>query len=172
MRLIVGTRGSRLSLAQTGSVVDALRKKNPCVEIKIKIIETTGDRFESAPLKEIYGKGVFEKEIDEAVVSGEVDFAVHSMKDVPAEQPERLTIAAVPRRAPPNDVLISQPPLRLYDLPSGATVGTSSPRRIAELLRIRPDLKALPIRGNVDTRIRRLDSGDYDAVILAAIVNL
>jgi hydroxymethylbilane synthase len=148
-------------------VVDALTRSSPCVEIQTKIIETTGDRLESAPLKEIYGKGVFEKEIDEAIVGGEVDFAVHSMKDVPAEQPEGLTIAAVPRRAPPNDVLVSKPPLRLHDLPLRATVGTSSPRRIAELLRIRPDLKALPIRGNVDTRIRRLDSGDYDAIILA-----
>ncbi|MEM4250387.1 MAG: hydroxymethylbilane synthase [Candidatus Bathyarchaeia archaeon] len=167
MRLIVGTRGSRLSLAQTESVVDALTRNSPNIKIQTKIIETTGDRLESAPLKEIYGKGVFEKEVDEAIVKGEVDFAVHSMKDVPAEQPEGLTIAAVPRRAPPNDVLVSQPPLRLHDLPPGAKVGTSSPRRIAELLRIRPDLKPIPIRGNVDTRIRKLDAGDYDAIILA-----
>lgn len=148
-------------------MVDALTRNSPNIKIQTKIIETTGDRLESAPLKEIYGKGVFEKEVDEAIVKGEVDFAVHSMKDVPAEQPEGLTIAAVPRRAPPNDVLVSQPPLRLHDLPPGAKVGTSSPRRIAELLRIRPDLKPIPIRGNVDTRIRKLDAGDYDAIILA-----
>lgn len=100
-------------------------------------------------------------------MSGEVDFAVHSMKDVPAEQPEGLTIAAVPERAPPNDVLVSQSLSKLRDLPEGSTVGTSSPRRIAELLRVRPNLRALPIRGNVDTRIRKLDAGNYDAIILA-----
>ena len=148
-------------------VVETLKKHNPNVDVEIRTIQTTGDRLESAPLQQISGKGVFEKEIDEAIVSGEVDFAVHSMKDVPAEQPKGLTIAAVPERAPPNDALVSRSLSKLRDLPEGATVGTSSPRRIAELLRARPDLKALPIRGNVDTRIRKLDAGSYDAIILA-----
>ena len=132
-----------------------------------KTIQTTGDRLESAPLEQIYGKGVFEKEIDEAIVNGEIDFAVHSMKDVPADQPKELVIAAVPKRASPNDVLISRIVSKFADLPQGATVGTSSPRRTAEVLSVRPDLKVKPIRGNVDTRLRKLDSGNYDAVILA-----
>ncbi len=165
--MIVGTRGSKLSLIQTASIIQAIKKHEPLIEVETKIIQTTGDKLESAPLQEIAGKGVFEKEIDEAIISGEVDFSVHSMKDIPAEQPKGLTIAAVPARAPANDVFISRISSRLGELPRGASVGTSSPRRKAELLRARPDLSILPIRGNVDTRIRKLDAGNYDAVVLA-----
>jgi len=165
--LIVGTRGSRLSVIQTTSVVKAIKKHKPSIEIETKIIQTTGDKLESAPLQEIAGKGVFEKELDEAIINGEVDFSVHSMKDIPAEQPKGLTIAAVPARAPANDVFISRLSSKLGELPRGASVGTSSPRRKAEMLRARPDLSISPIRGNIDTRIRKLDMGNYDAVVLA-----
>jgi hydroxymethylbilane synthase len=167
LKLIVGTRGSKLSLIQTSSFVEGLKRCNPEVEVQTKIIHTTGDKLESEPLEKISGKGVFEKEIDEAVINGEVDFAVHSMKDVPAEQSSELTIAAVPKRAPANDVFISKKYSKLVSLPKDASVGTSSPRRTAELLRFRPDLKVLPIRGNVDTRIRKMDEGMYDSIILA-----
>lgn len=167
LKLIVGTRGSKLSLIQTSSFVEGLKRCNPEVEVQTKIIQTTGDKLESEPLEKISGKGVFEKEIDEAVINGEVDFAVHSMKDVPAEQSCELTIAAVPKRAPANDVFISKKYSKLVSLPKDASVGTSSPRRTAELLRFRPDLKVLPIRGNVDTRIRKMDEGMYDSIILA-----
>ena len=167
LRLIVGTRGSKLSLIQTSNVVEDLKRHNPEIEVQAKIIQTTGDKLESEPLENISGKGVFEKEIDEAVINGEVDFAIHSMKDVPAEQSSELTIAAVPPRAPANDVFISKKYSRLVSLPKEASVGTSSPRRTAELLRFRPDLKVLPIRGNVDTRIRNMDEGMYDSIILA-----
>jgi hydroxymethylbilane synthase len=167
LKLIVGTRGSKLSLIQTSSFVEGLKRCNPEIEVQTKIIQTTGDKLESEPLEKISGKGVFEKEIDEAVINSEVDFAVHSMKDVPAEQSSELTIAAVPKRAPANDVFISKKYSKLVNLPKDASVGTSSPRRTAELLRFRPDLKVLPIRGNVDTRIRKMDEGMYDSIILA-----
>jgi len=163
----VGTRGSKLSLIQTSCVVEDLKRHNPRIEVQTKIIQTTGDKLESEPLEKISGKGVFEKEIDEAIINGEVDFAIHSMKDVPAEQSSELTIAAVPLRAPANDVFISKEYSRLVSLPKDASVGTSSPRRTAELLRFRADLKVLPIRGNVDTRIRKMDEGMYDSIILA-----
>ena len=163
----MGTRGSKLSLIQTSYVVEDLKRHNPKIEIQTKIIQTIGDKLESEPLEKISGKGVFEKEIDEAVINGEVDFAIHSMKDVPAEQSSELMIAAVPLRAPANDVFISKEYSRLVSLPKEASVGTSSPRRTAELLRFRPDLKVLPIRGNVDTRIRKMDEGMYDSIILA-----
>lgn len=163
----MGTRGSKLSLIQTSCVVEDLKRHNPRIEVQTKIIQTTGDKLESEPLEKISGKGVFEKEIDEAIINGEVDFAIHSMKDVPAEQSSELTIAAVPLRAPANDVFISKEYSRLVSLPKDASVGTSSPRRTAELLRFRADLKVLPIRGNVDTRIRKMDEGMYDSIILA-----
>ena len=165
--MIVGTRGSKLSLIQTGCVIEDLKRHNPKIEIEKKIIQTTGDKLESEPLEKISGKGVFEKEIDEAIINGEVDFAVHSMKDVPAEQSIELMIAAVPQRAPANDVCISKEYSKLVGLPKNASVGTSSPRRMAELLRFRSDLKILPIRGNVDTRIRKMDEGTYDSIVLA-----
>ena len=167
MKLTVGTRGSRLSLIQTEIVIQRLREKIPELEIKVKTIKTTGDKITRKPLISIKQKGIFEKEIDKAVLRGDVDFAVHSMKDVPVLQPSKIIIVAVPERESPYDVLVSREGLRLKDLPAKAIVGTGSPRRIAQLRRVRPDLKVKSIRGNVDTRVRKLKQGLYDAIILA-----
>jgi hydroxymethylbilane synthase len=167
MRLTVGTRGSRLSLIQTDIVIQKLKEKIPELEIEVKTIKTTGDKITSKPLISIKEKGIFEKEIDKAVLRGDVDFAVHSMKDVPILHPPKTVIVAVPERESPYDVLVSRERLSLRDLPAGAVIGTGSPRRIAQLLRIRPDLEIKPIRGNVDTRVRKLKQGLYDAVVLA-----
>jgi len=142
-------------------------RENPELEIKVKIIKTTGDKITRKPLISIKEKGIFEKEIDKAVLRGDIDFAVHSMKDVPTTPPPKTIIAAVPERGSPYDVLVSREELKLKDLPSGATVGTGSPRRIAQLLHVRPDLKVKSIRGNVDTRVRKLIRESYDAIILA-----
>lgn len=167
MKLIVGTRGSKLSLVQTDIVIQKLKEEFPNLEIEIKIIKTTGDRITRKPLLLIKEKGIFEKDIDKAVFRGDVDFAVHSMKDVPTIQPPKIIIVAVPQRGPPCDALVSRERLRLKDLPNGAIIGTGSPRRIAQLRYVRSDLKVKSIRGNVDTRVRKLEQGLYDAVILA-----
>jgi hydroxymethylbilane synthase len=167
MKLTVGTRGSKLSLIQTNIVIQKLREKVPELEIEVKVIRTTGDQITRKPLVSIKEKGIFEKEIDKAVLRGEIDFAVHSMKDVPILQPPKTTIVAVPERESPYDVLVSKDGLRLKDLPNEALVGTGSPRRMAQLRRVRPDLKVKSIRGNVDTRVRKLKQGLYDAIILA-----
>lgn len=167
MKLTAGTRGSNLSLAQTEVVIQKLKEKIPDLEIKVKVIKTTGDRITHKPLLLIREKGMFEKDIDKAVLRGDVDFAVHSMKDVPAIQFPKIMIVAVPERESPYDVLVSQENLRLKDLPNEAIVGTGSPRRKAQLHHVRPELKVESIRGNVDTRIRKLKQGLYDAVIIA-----
>ncbi len=167
MRLTVGTRGSKLSLIQTNVIIKRLKRQYPDLKVDVKVIRTTGDRITEKPLTAIKVKGIFEREIDKAVINGEVDFAVHSMKDLPVEQPPEIMIVAVPERDEPNDVLISKDKRRFMDLPRGAVIGTGSPRRIAQILRLRPDLRVKPIRGNVDTRIRKVENGLYDAVILA-----
>lgn len=167
MKLTVGTRGSNLSLAQTDRVIQKLKEKIPDLEIEVKVIKTTGNRITHKPLLLIREKGMFEKDIDKAVLRGDVDFAVHSMKDVPAIQFPKIMIVAVPERESPYDVLVSQENLRLKDLPNEAIVGTGSPRRKAQLHHVRPELKVESIRGNVDTRIRKLKQGLYDAVIIA-----
>lgn len=167
MKLTVGTRGSNLSLAQTDMVIQKLKEKIPDLEIEVKVIKTTGDRITRKPLLLIKEKGIFEKDIDKAVLRKEVDFAVHSMKDVPTIQPPKTIIVAVPEREPPYDTLVSRKGLRLKDLPSGTIVRTGSPRRTAQLHYVRPDLRAESIRGNVDTRVRKLKQGLYDALILA-----
>lgn len=167
MKLTVGTRGSRLSLTQTDIIIQKLKEKTPQLEIEIKIIKTTGDQLTHEPLISIKEKGIFEKEIDQAVFRGNVDFAVHSMKDLPIIQPLKTIIAAVPEREVPYDALVSRDGLKLKDLPDKALVGTGSPRRIAQLRRLRPDLKVESIRGNVDTRVRKAKQGLYDAIILA-----
>jgi len=167
VKITVGTRGSQLSLIQTETVVGRLRKLFPDLEVETKVIKTTGDLEAEVPLYQIQAKGIFEKEIDRSILEGHVDFAVHSMKDVPTVQPPGITIAAVPRRESPRDVLMSREDLRLEDLPSGAVVGTSSPRRRAQVTYVRPDLRVEPVRGNVDTRVRKLKEGPYDALILA-----
>lgn len=163
MKLRIGARASALSLAQVGIVVRALDGR---VETEVVTFRTTGDRLSSLGA-EISGKGVFTKEIDEALIAGDVDVGVHSLKDLPSEIPRGLALTAVPPREDPRDVLISRSGQRLVSLPSGARIGTGSPRRRAQLLALRSDCEVLDARGNVDTRLRRLDAGRWDAVVLA-----
>jgi hydroxymethylbilane synthase len=160
--MIIGSRGSALALAQTEIVRSELRRNG--VETKLKIVRTSGDAFAGRPLHEV-GVGVFAREIDELMLNGEIDIAVHSMKDLPTERPPELEIGAVLHRNSPYDVLISD--YRFDDLPGGAVIGTSSMRRRAQLLRLRPDLNIQGIRGNVDTRLRKLREGKYDGIVLA-----
>lgn len=167
MKLRVGTRGSRLSLLQTMEVADKLKRIFPEIELEIKIIKTKGDVDLETPLYLIPEKGIFEKEIDQALIRGEIDFAVHSMKDYPTKLPPEVEIAAVPDRRSPHDVLISRESLSLNDLPRGSRVGTSSLRRKAFLKYCRQDLEVVPVRGNVETRIRKMLEGDVDALVLA-----
>jgi hydroxymethylbilane synthase len=168
MKAVIGTRASRLALAQTQLVVHALRHLYPQLLCRIQTIQTEGDRWEQTSLTAMGGKGIFLKEIEQALLAGEVDLAVHSLKDMPTEQPEGLTIGAVCERGDPRDVLIAREGLSLEMLPRGARVGTGSPRRSAQLRVVRPDLRVLDLRGNVETRLRKLDEERYDAIVLAA----
>jgi hydroxymethylbilane synthase len=152
-----------LALWQANHIKDRLEARG--IETRIEIIKTTGDRIQDAPLSKVGGKGLFTKEIEEALLDKRIDLAVHSMKDLPTELPKGLTIAAIPQRADPLDAIIGG---KLRDLKFAATVGTSSLRRIAQLKRIRPDLNVVSIRGNIDTRINKVERGDYDAIVLAA----
>ncbi|QJA05955.1 hydroxymethylbilane synthase [Thermosulfurimonas marina] len=163
----VGTRGSKLALTQTQWVLSRLRERFPEVHFETVIIKTKGDKIQDVPLAKIGGKGLFVKEIEEALLRGEIDFAVHSLKDVPSELPRGLYLAAFPPREDPRDALVSRVGQGLSDLPAGARVGTSSLRRAAQLRHRRPDLKILPLRGNVDTRLRKLSEGQYEAILLA-----
>jgi hydroxymethylbilane synthase len=168
MILNVGTRGSKLALMQTEQVLKKIKWTHPNVEFRLKIIKTIGDKEHGKPLFTIDCKGIFEKEIDQQVVSGEVDFAVHSLKDVPiVERQEGTVLAAIPKRASQHDVLISKNNVPLNKLEKGALVGTGSLRRLAELKFVRPDLKVEPIRGNVDTRIMKVKQGEYDGIVIA-----
>lgn len=168
MILIVGTRGSKLALAQTNRTLNQIKQKNPEVEFKLKIIKTTGDKERGKPLFSIDCKGIFEKEVDQQVVSGEVDLAVHSLKDVPiVEQQTGTFLAAIPKRDSPCDVFISKNKVKLNNLPKGAVVGTGSLRRLAEIKYIRPDLEVEPIRGNVDTRIGKVKKGELAGIVIA-----
>jgi len=161
--LTIGSRGSQLALWQARFIGGQLAENG--VESRIEIIKTSGDRLQSASLIQAGGKGLFTKEIEEALLSGQIDLAVHSLKDLPTESTQGLTIAAVPKRASPFDVIVGA---RMADLKQSAVVGTSSPRRMAQLRNLRPDLKMEPIRGNVDTRLRKLREGAFDAILLAA----
>ncbi len=165
--LRVGTRGSKLALAQTRWVVSKLKERFPDLTVEEVVIKTKGDKILDVPLAKIGGKGLFVKEIEEALLRGEVDFAVHSMKDVPSVIPEGLRISVIPERESPWDVFVGRSVKRLDLLPRGARVGTSSLRRRAQLKRARPDLEVVTLRGNVDTRLRKLDEGLYDGIILA-----
>jgi len=165
MKYKVGTRGSRLAIAQTEIVLSILREKTS-IDYEIVTINTTGD-IDKRPIFTIDEKGIFEKEINQAVISGQVDFAVHSLKDIPSDLSDKLIVASIPKRASPNDVLVSKDKLKLKELPTNAIVGTSSLRRAIQIFRLRPDLHVKPIRGNVETRVRRLRVGEYDGVILA-----
>lgn len=167
-KIIVASRKSALALTQTNWVISRLREQHPSYQFEVKKIVTKGDRILDVSLSKVGGKGLFVKEIEAALLDGEADFAVHSMKDMPGEIPEGLTIGAVPRRVDPRDVMISRGGLPFEELPEGAVIGTSSLRRSAQLAALRPDLQIMPIRGNVDTRIRKLQDGECDAIILAA----
>ena len=164
--VVVGSRGSGLALRQTGQVVDELLRLNPGMECRIQVIKTSGDAAADVPLYTIGDKGLFVKEIEVALLRGEIDFAVHSAKDLPSEMDPALTIAAYSEREDPADALVSKAG-KLADLPAGATVGTSSVRRRAQILAARRDLHVIDLRGNLDTRLKKVDSAQYDAVILA-----
>jgi hydroxymethylbilane synthase len=164
---VVGARGSRLALRQTEIVLDGLRAVRPGVSLQIRTIQTQGDRS-AAPLGEMGGRGVFVIEIEQALLAGEIDIAVHSLKDLPALETAGLVLAALPPRDDPRDVLVARDSATLGSLRPGATVGTGSPRRAAQLLAARADLRIADIRGNVDTRLRKVAEGEYDAVVLAA----
>jgi len=163
----IGTRSSSLALVQTEWVRQRLLDRYPELPVEVRVIKTSGDRFQGVPIEAIGSKGVFIKEIEEALLRGEIDLAVHSMKDLPTELPEGLTIAAVPERVDPRDALVSRKAERLDQLPSGSRVGTGSLRRRTQILHHRPDLAMVPIRGNIDTRLRKLDEGLVDALVLA-----
>lgn len=167
-KIVIGSRGSQLALWQANWVKSELERINGNVEVSIQIIKTSGDKIQDVPLAKIGGKGLFVKEIEEALLAHEIDIAVHSMKDVPMKLPRELQIAVVTERESPLDALISKNGEKIADLPEGATVGTSSLRRSSQLLRYRPDLKIEMLRGNLDTRLKKLDEGQYDAIILAA----
>ena len=168
MKLTVGTRGSVLALAQTNRVLKQINQAHPDVEFKLKIIKTVGDKEHGKPLFTIDCKGIFEKEIDQQVVSGEIDFAVHSLKDVPiVEQQTGTVLAAIPKRDSQHDVFISKGKVPLNALPQGAVVGTGSLRRMAEIKYLRPDLDVQPIRGNVDTRLNKVRKGEFAGVVIA-----
>lgn len=168
MLLRVGTRGSKLSLVQTDMVIERLHRARPFLEFEKQVISTKGDEDRLTPLYHLGEKGIFEKEIDQAVLEGRVDFGVHSLKDLPVLDPGRgLVLAGLPERGPPADVLVSGGGKRLMELKPGSRVGTSSLLRASQLKRVRPDLRPEPIRGNVETRIRKVESGEFDAVILA-----
>ena len=162
----VGTRGSRLAIAQTEIALAALRRAHPGVRFEVVTISTKGD-VDKRPLFTMDEKGIFEKEVNEAVKNGEVDFAVHSLKDVPSDLSDELVVACIPKRASPNDVLVNDKGQKLKELAPGSTVGTSSLRRAVQLAKSRPDLNVRPIRGNVETRVKKVISGEYDAVVLA-----
>ncbi len=166
MKYIVGARGSQLSVAQTNWVIAELKKVNPDSEYEIKTITTKGDT-DTRPLFTIDQKGIFEKEIDRAVAQKEVDFAVHSLKDVPSEIDGSLTLACIPKREAVNDVFISSDNSTLENIKAGAVIGTSSLRRAVQVIRKRSDVTVKPIRGNIETRIKKASGENYDAIVLA-----
>ncbi|OPX19191.1 MAG: hydroxymethylbilane synthase [Desulfobacca sp. 4484_104] len=166
-QLRIGTRGSPLALAQARWVQAELETQHPHLTVSLTIIKTTGDKILDVPLAQVGGKGLFTKEIEQALLAGGVDLGVHSMKDVPAELPEGLMISTITAREDWRDALISHRYQRLDDIPAGGRIGTSSLRRRAQLLHHRPDLQILPLRGNVETRLRKLAEENLDAIILA-----
>lgn len=166
--LIIGTRQSLLALWQSNHIASLLRKQYPDCQVTLKKIVTKGDRILDVPLAQIGGKGLFTKEIETELLDGTVDLAVHSLKDMPTVLPEGLCLTAITTRANVGDAFVSNKYASFSELPQGAVLGTSSLRRKAQLLAVRPDLKIVDLRGNVDTRLRKLDEGQMDAIILAA----
>ncbi len=165
--IIIGTRSSKLALWQADYVAARLREAYPELTVEKRLMTTKGDKILDAPLAKIGGKGLFTKELEQAMLAGEIDLAVHSLKDMPTEVPEGLTIAAITKRADPGDAFVSNRYASLAALPAGAAIGTSSLRRRAQLLHARPDLTIRDLRGNVNTRLAKLDAGEYDAAVLA-----
>jgi hydroxymethylbilane synthase len=161
--IVIGSRGSKLALWQAGHIAEALKALS--IETRIEVIKTSGDKIQDVPLADVGGKALFTKEIDEALLGGSIDLAVHSMKDVPTELPRGLVIAAIPEREEPRDAMIG---CTLAELHDGSSIGTSSLRRSSQLLAMNPRLSIEMLRGNVDTRLRKLDEGQYDAIVLAA----
>ena len=165
-KLRIGSRGSQLALWQANHISALLRERG--LEVEIEIIHTTGDKITDVALAKVGTKGMFTKEIEEALADGRVDLAVHSLKDLPTELPKGFEIAAITERQDPRDAFCSRSYASFQELPHGARVGTSSLRRQAQLKAVRPDLEIYPLRGNVDTRLRKLEQGEYDAIILAS----
>lgn len=166
-RLRVATRRSRLAIAQTGQVIDSLRAEHPDLDIETVTISSFGDLDRESPLTALPETGAFTKALQDALLCGDADLAVHSLKDLPTQEPAGLHVAGVPRRADPEDVLVSRSRGGLGDLDPAAVVGTGSPRRRLQLLERRPDLSVVELRGNVDTRVRKVEVGDVDAAVLA-----
>ncbi|MDY0375610.1 MAG: hydroxymethylbilane synthase [Desulfobacterium sp.] len=164
----IGTRGSKLALWQANYVKAEIERLFPLVSVEITVIKTTGDMIVDRPLSMVGGKGLFVKEIERALLESTIDIAVHSMKDMPGEMPPGLVIGAIPERENPFDVLISNNNLTLDELPKGAKVGTSSLRRASQIKHVRPDVEIASIRGNLQTRLKKLASGEFDATLLAA----
>lgn len=166
-KIVIGSRGSKLALIQANWVKSQLEEANDGIEFVIEIVKTTGDNITDAPLSKIGSIGLFTKELENALLDKKVDLVVHSAKDVPTEIPDRLEIGAVTKREDPHDVLISKEHVSLKELPQNAKLGTSSLRRRSQVLAIRPDLKIVDLRGNLDTRLKKLDAGDLDAILVA-----
>ena len=165
--IVIGTRGSKLALWQAEHIASLIRERFPAIEVNLKKIVTTGDKILDVPLAKIGGKGLLTKELENAMLSGEIDLAVHSLKDMPTELPEGLMLAAITIRADASDAFVSLRYNSLDELPQGAKVGTSSLRRRAQILKYRPDLQTIDLRGNLDTRIKKLENQEMDAIILA-----
>ncbi len=165
--LVIGTRGSKLALWQAHHIAAELKQANQGLEVSLQVIKTKGDKIQDVPLAKVGGKGLFVKEIEQALLRRDVDLAVHSIKDVPAELAEGLVLTMIPEREDPRDALVSRSGPDLAGLPQGAVVGTSSLRRRCQLQHLRPDLEVRDLRGNVDTRLAKLDRGDFDAILLA-----
>ncbi|MFC2021425.1 hydroxymethylbilane synthase, partial [Chloroflexota bacterium] len=166
-KIVVGSRGSTLAMTQTESVVAMIKEANPGIDVSISRIVTRGDRNHHVPLEQVAGQGIFVKELEEALLDGRIDLAVHSLKDMPGQLPDGLCLSAVAERSDPRDVLISKGE-KLAEMAPGARIGTGSLRRAAQLTNWRPDLEACSIRGNVDTRLSKVANGELDGVILAA----
>jgi hydroxymethylbilane synthase len=167
-KLTIATRGSKLALWQSNHIKAVLEEQNPGLEVELNVIVTTGDKIQDKALSKIGGKGLFLKELEEAMLRGEAQIAVHSLKDVPTIMPDGLILAAITEREDARDALLSEKYVDINSLPKGAVVGTSSLRRRMQIEKIRPDLVIKDLRGNVDTRIRKLKDGEFDAIILAA----
>jgi len=166
-KIRIGTRGSLLARTQTEWVAAQLRVLHPGLQVEIEIIQTTGDLRRDVPFAQVGTKGMFVKEIEQALLDGTIDLGIHSLKDMPGEQPDGLGLVCIPKREDPRDALLTRDGSGFDALPHGAIVGTSSIRRQAQLLAARPDLKLVELRGNLDTRLRKLDDGQYQAIVLA-----